>query len=300
MARDDEPAGPKQEKGDQKLLADLREANEKLVLAGIRAQELADLAEAAQARAELAAEKLMESERELRATAEFRERLLGIVGHDLRNPLGAISMFAQCLLIDGVYDRERVIKLVPLLLKTLHRMDHMLKQLSEFTRARLGGGVPLELGRADLRPICQHAIEELALTSTTPILEEYSGDTTGLWDGERLMEVISNLVSNAIEHADPGTAVLVKVRGEDSDAIVEVINHGQPIPEELMPVLFAAFHRGKPGYKARAGHLGLGLFIVHEIVQSHGGTIAVSCQDGKNTFAVRLPRRPRAAAAAGP
>ena len=85
---------------DQKRLLDLRDANEQLVLATMRAHELTEQAEAAQAKAELAMEKLRESERELQATAEFREQLLGIVGHDLRNPLGAISMCAQFLVIE--------------------------------------------------------------------------------------------------------------------------------------------------------------------------------------------------------
>ena len=217
----------------QKMLLDQREANEQLVLAGIRAQELTDLAKAAQARAELVTKKLHESERELRATAEFREQLLGIVGHDLKNPLAAISMSAQFLVIEGDSDREKVAKLGAFILRSVHRMDGMIKQLFGFTRARLGGGVPLTLGPNDLRPLCDHAVEELALTSAVAIEKEFHGDTTGTWDGERLIEALSNLVANAIDYATPGTAVVVKAYGQGEHAVVEVANHGNPIPEEL-------------------------------------------------------------------
>ena len=276
---------------DERILSDLRETNEKLVLAMIREQELTELAKSAQLSAELVTEKLRETERELRATAEFRERLLGIVGHDLRNPLGAISMCAQLMISEGAYDRESVMTLVSFLLTSVHRMDRMIKQLFLFTRARLGGGVPLELEATDLRPICQHAIEELALTSTVPIKSTFGGNTAGLWDGERLIEALSNLVANAIEHATPGTTVTVDAVGLGDEVTVTVRNLGNPIPDALLPVLFVAFHRGRAGIKARAGHLGLGLFIAHEIVHSHGGSLTAQSAAGTTTFTMSLPRR---------
>lgn len=277
--------------GDERMLKDLREANEKLILAMIREQELTELAVSAQTTAELMTEKLRESERELRATAEFRERLLGIVGHDLRNPLGAISMCAQLMISEGTYDRESVMMLVSFLLTSVHRMDRMIKQLFQFTRARLGGGVPLELEATDLRPICQHTIEELTLTSTIPIKSTFAGNTAGTWDGERLIEALSNLVSNAIDHAASGTKVLVHAAGLGDEVVVTVSNQGNPIPNDLLPVLFEAFHRGRTGIKARAGHLGLGLFIAHEIARSHGGSLSAQSSEGTTTLTMRLPRR---------
>jgi len=284
------PATSASPPADAQLLNDLRDANEALVLAMIREQELTELAESAQAAAELATEKLRESERELLATAEFRERLLGIVGHDLRNPLGAISMCAQLLVSEGRYDRESMMMMVSFLLTSVHRMDRMIKQLFQFTRARLGGGVPLELEITDLRPICQHTIEELTLTSTVPIKSTFEGNTIGTWDGERLIEALSNLVSNAIDHATMGTTVLVHAVGCGDEVEIQVSNQGNAIPTELLPVLFVPFHRGRIGIKSRAGHLGLGLFIAHEIVRSHGGTLTASSASGTTTFVMRLPR----------
>ena len=275
---------------DQQLLKDLREANEKLVLATLRAQELTEQAEAARLRAEQVSEKLKETERELRETAEFREQLLGIVSHDLRNPLGAISMCAQLLLSQGQYDSETIVHKASFLLTSVHRMDRMIKQLFSFTRARLGGGVPLEVEATDLQPICEHTVEELKLTTTVPIHTEYRGDTTGTWDGERLIEALSNLVSNAIDYATEGTPVLVLAQDCGNEIVVRVTNQGKPIPDELLPVLFVAFHRGKAAIKARAGHLGLGLYIAHEIVRSHGGTLTAKSEGGTTTLEMRLPR----------
>jgi signal transduction histidine kinase len=275
---------------DQQLLKDLREANEKLVLATLRAQELTEQAEAARLRAEQVTEKLKETERELRETAEFREQLLGIVSHDLRNPLGAISMCAQLLLSQGQYDSETIVHKASFLLTSVHRMDRMIKQLFSFTRARLGGGVPLEVEATDLQPICEHTVEELKLTTTVPIHTEYRGDTTGTWDGERLIEALSNLVSNAIDYATEGTPVLVLAQDCGNEIVVRVTNQGKPIPDELLPVLFVAFHRGKAAIKARAGHLGLGLYIAHEIVRSHGGTLTAKSEGGTTTLEMRLPR----------
>jgi signal transduction histidine kinase len=226
------------------------------------------------------------------ATAEFRERLLGIVGHDLRNPLGAISICAQLLLTEGHGDRDSVVTLVAFLLKSVRRMDRMIKQIFEFTQARLGGGIPLQLSPTSMRPICQHAIEELVLISTVPIKAEYQGDISGNWDDERLMEALSNLIGNAIDHATPGTPVMVRAIRQGSDVTVEVANQGLPIPAELLPVLFVPFHRGRPGINARAGHLGLGLYIAHEITRLHGGTLTVQTSGGTTSLLMRLPRQP--------
>lgn len=271
-------------------ILDLREANETLVMAILRTQEQADLAESARAAAESMADLLRERERELLATAELRERLMGIVGHDLRNPLSAISMCAQLMVSEGNYDRESIATLVSFLLTSVHRMDRMIKQLSQFTRARLGGGIPFEPEAANLRPICQHAIEELTLTSSIPIRATYEGELSGFWDSERLMEALSNLLSNAIDHATVGTVVSVFALDQGKDVQIEVSNQGAPIPAELLPVLFAPFCRSRPGIKARDGHLGLGLFIAHEIVHSHGGTLAARSGEGTTTFAITLPR----------
>src|ERR1700710_2893242 len=125
------------------MLLAQRKANGQLVLEAQQAQELIEKAERAQATAEAAMVRLKEVESELRATAEFREQLLGIVGHDLRNPLGAISMSAQFLMSRGNLGEEER-RLIGLIVKSSQRMDRMIRQLFEFTRARQGATMPLE------------------------------------------------------------------------------------------------------------------------------------------------------------
>lgn len=275
---------------DQQLLADQQQANQNLVLAILRAHEQIETVAAAQVRCEQLAAELKQREQELRAVAERREQALGMVGHDLRNPLGAISMCVQFMMVQGNLNEEGS-RLAELALKSVRRMDRMINLLFEFTRARLGGGLPIDLAPADLRQICRDAIDELKLSTDIPIREEYVGDLRGTWDATRLVETLSNLVGNAIDHAAPGTDVLLKARGEGSELIVDVVNRGEPIPTPLLPVLFSAFHQGWPGFRAKTGHLGLGLYIAHEIVQAHGGTLSAHCAAGVTTFTVRLPRQ---------
>ena len=100
-----------------------------------------------------------------------------------------------------------------------------------------------------------------------------------------------NLVSNAIDHAASGTKVLVHAASLGDEVTVTVSNQGNPIPTDLLPVLFEAFHRGRTGIKARAGHLGLGLYIAHQIARSHGGSLSAQSSEGTTTFTMRLPRR---------
>jgi signal transduction histidine kinase len=282
-ARDDAPSVT-----DQKLILDQQEANEQLILAMIRAQELTDAAEAAQMEAELLLEQQRKTEQELRVMGELRERLLSVVGHDLQSPLGAISMSIQILMRQN--NTEEGARVLGLIKMTLQRMDRLIHQLFDFTRARLGMSLPITLQPADLRMLCQSAIEELRMISSVPLEEDYRGDTSGTWDAERLLEVLSNLIKNAVDHAAKGTPVLVKAYGQDDAVIVEVVNQGEPIPDALLPVLFIAFHQGMPGFQAKEGHLGLGLFIAHEIVRAHGGTLTAGSAAGKTTFTFRLPR----------
>ena len=270
--------------GTRRARDDLREANEQMVSATIRAQELADAAEAARARAE-------ESERELREVAEFRELFIGIVGHDLRNPLGSIGMSAASLLQRGCLD-EQDQKRARRIIASSERMTKMISQLLDLTRARLGGGFPLEPKPTDLRQVCSSVIDEFEAA----IRLEVDGDVTGTWDPDRLAEALSNIAGNAIEHAAPGTAVVVKAHAEEPEVVVEIINQGDPIPGDVLPFIFEPFRRAKPHEKSTTGNLGLGLYIAKQIVRSGHGTLVAYSVDGTTTFLMRLPRHPPAAA----
>jgi PAS domain S-box-containing protein len=264
----------------RRAMRDQREANEQMVTATLRAQALADEAEAAKALTE-------ESERELRQVAEFRELFIGIVGHDLRNPLSSISLAASLLRKHGKLD-ERDDKNVTRIINGGQRMSRMISQLLDLTRARLGGGFPLDSKPTDLREVCQAVIEEFE----APIDVEIEGDVSGTWDPDRLTELLSNIAGNAIEHAEPGTTLLILVYPAGSEVVVEVSNQGNPIPPDVLASIFEPFRRAKQREKSASGNLGLGLYIAKQIVISHGGTIEAHCQDGITTFVIRLPRSP--------
>src|SRR5687768_14458352 len=158
------------------LIVDQREANEQMVRATLRAQELTIEAEEARKRAE-------EIGKELRRVAEFREMFIGILGHDLRNPLWAISMSTGELLRRGQLD-ERDTKTVVRIVNSSQRMSRMITQLLDLTRARLGGGLPLERKPTDVRDLCQSVVDEFE----APIELNVEGEPTGTWDPDRLAE----------------------------------------------------------------------------------------------------------------
>ena len=264
------------------LIVDQREANEHMVRATIRAQDLTIEAAAAAARA-------VESARQLSAVAEFREMFIGVVGHDLRNPLGSILMSAALLIqrghLNGL-DAETVARII----RSTQRMGRMITQLLDLTRARLGGGFPIDLEDCDLRDVCRSVVDEF---DATVIQLDVDGDVTGSWDPDRLAEVLSNVAGNASEHAEPGTAVTVRVRPDGSDVRIDVSNHGSPIPADVLPFIFEPFRGARKRKSPAAGNLGLGLYIAHQIVLSHGGTLEARSADGITNFAVRLPRHPK-------
>ena len=261
----------------RRATGDLREANEHMVSATIRAQELTEEAESAQGRAE-------SNERELRAVAEFREMFLGIVSHDLRNPLGAIRLAVEAQLQHGhLDDHDRTA--ANLIVDSSERMTRMILQLLDLTRARLGGGVPIEPMPTDLREVCRSVAAEFGQA----IQLDVEGDVTGVWDPDRLAEALSNLAGNAVEHAAPGTAVVVRVHPEGAEVVVEIINRGEPIPVDVLPFIFEPFRRGRRKRSA-SGSLGLGLYIAKQIVLAGSGTLEAHSFEGTTTFVMRLPR----------
>ncbi len=222
-----------------------------------------------------------------REMAEFRELFIGILGHDLRNPLSSVVTSAALLLRRdrlNAQDAETVARII----RSSQRMTQMITQLLGLTQARLGGGLPIEPRPTDLREVCRNVVEEFE----TIIELEVEGDLSGTWDTDRLAEALSNLAGNALEYAAPGTAVRVEAHGDGAEVIVEISNQGEPIPAEVLPFIFEPFRRAQPREKSATGHLGLGLYIAREIVLSHGGTLEARSLGGTTTFAMRLPRCP--------
>lgn len=233
-----------------------------------------------------------QAEAELRQTAEFRERFVGIVSHDLRNPLNAILLSVNTLMrSDSVLQGH--LKTVRRIANSAERMGRMISDLLDFTRGRLGGGIPINPRPANLRSICQQVLEEIEAGNPQRQLRlrtQGDGDFRGQWDADRLAQLLGNLGKNALDYSPEDSPVDFVLRDEEGTVCVEIHNGGSPIPADLLPHIFEPFRR-----KTDEGHptsgLGLGLFIVQQIAWAHGGRVEVrSTQAEGTTFAVRLPR----------
>jgi K+-sensing histidine kinase KdpD len=231
---------------------------------------------------------------ELEETIRYNELFAGVLAHDLRNPLGAIMTAAQLILMRSegeALTAKSHDKPLSRILASGRRMTNMIDQLLDLTRARSGGGIGVQPRRANVVELCAQAIGELELAQPDwQIRLETHGDANGSWDPDRLLQVISNLVANAGQHGRPNSEITVKVDGcQESFVTLEVHNAGA-IPEQLLPQLFDPFRQSLHRRESARG-LGLGLFIVREIVHSHQGTVFVTSSEmGGTTFSVRLPR----------
>ncbi|XXF81515.1 ATP-binding protein [Myxococcaceae bacterium GXIMD 01537] len=240
---------------------------------------------------DVTARRRQEEERE--AEGRFRERFIGVLGHDLGNPLAALRLSAAALLARDELAPEvrRVMLRVD---GSAERMSRLVKQLLDFTRARMAGGIPLRPRDTCLDEVARRIIEELEPAYPSREVElEVCGDCRGHWDEERLGQALSNLVANALQNSPEGTPVHVRLEARGAQQRVEVHNAGPPIPEELRARLFEPFLQrpvGPSGRRPGSG-LGLGLYIVSQVIQAHGGRVEVrSTQEAGTCFTVTLPR----------
>jgi PAS domain S-box-containing protein len=219
--------------------------------------------------------------------AEFERQLIGIVSHDLRNPLNAIQMGAALLVRRGDLD-DRARKMAQRIQSASTRATELVTNLMDFTRARLGGGIPVTLRPCDVHDVARNVVREIEEANPGRELHlHHDGDGAGQWDGERLGQVVQNLTTNALTYGASGSRVDVTTWGEPEAVGLSVHNVGAPIPTELLPKLFEPFTHG-----GSAGSTGLGLYIVKEILDAHGGTVDVRSNEAEGTtFTVRLPRR---------
>jgi signal transduction histidine kinase len=228
--------------------------------------------------------------------AEFREQLIGMVSHDLRNPLSAILMAAHVLVHqEGLGESET--ELARRITRSATLASRLIDQLLDLTRSRLGGGIPIDPRSFDMNEILKQLIEETELMHPDRrVRTTRSGDLVGVWDRERLYHLLANLVGNAVQHGEPRSPIDLRVEGREDEVLLEVANRGEPIPPAAMPFIFEAFRKGRTDLpsKNQGPGLGLGLFIAQEIARAHGGTIqAVSSESDGTIFRVRLPRDAR-------
>jgi signal transduction histidine kinase len=233
-----------------------------------------------------------EKEAQLRARAQavFDERLVGIVSHDLRNPIAAIGLTAATLLRrKTLAERER--GMVDRIAQAASRAQRMVRDLLDFTQARLGGQVPVFREPTALRRTVRQVVEETRLAHPgRQIVLEHCGEGEGAFDTDRMAQVLSNLLSNALQHGSPERPVRVGLRDAGERIVLSVHNAGAAIPAEALGGLFLPMRRGNPS-KAANHSLGLGLFIVDQVVRAHGGRVRVRSTPLLGTaFQVVLPR----------
>ena len=237
---------------------------------------------------------------ELSRTVRFSEMFVGILGHDLRNPLSAITTAASLLARRA--DSDKVAKPATRIMNSAHRMARMIDQLLDFTHIRLGKGIPLERRRIDLGEVCRLAIDELESATEAPRVElETRGELVGVWDGDRLAQLVSNLLGNALAHGVDGSMVSVRVDGTRANAVVLDVHNAGTIPDDVLAVIFEPFRSGSDKKQERSSGLGLGLYITQQIVFAHSGTIEVTSSPADGTrFSLELPRNPNQAEPAFP
>lgn len=223
--------------------------------------------------------------------ARVSEFFVGVLGHDLRGPLATIRAAAD-VLRHGTTDVQRH-HATQRISRNADLMARMIDELLDFTRIRLGAGIPIHRAPTDLAALVRQIVSDLPPELASRVQVESQGRSTGAFDTDRVWQAISSLVSNALAHGTADGRVRVMVDGDDQRGVsVKVTNAGE-ISEEAQVVLFDPFrsHRTRdPDRKPGLG-LGLGLYIVREIVTAHHGTIAVASEAGEVTVTVSLPRR---------
>lgn len=229
---------------------------------------------------------------ELHRQRRLSDIFIGVLGHDLRNPLGAIRIGAD-LLLHLYPNDERVRKTANTIRCSSDRMSRLIGTLLDYARARLGGGIPIQLAPANMADLCRATMAEFGPENQARLALDVQGDPAGTWDADRILQAISNLIGNALTHGEPEEPVSVRVDASaEAEVTLEVRNRGV-IPEDARAHLFEALRRTE---KRSSDSVGLGLYIVDQIVRSHGGRMEVESSAASGTmFRVRVPRHARAA-----
>jgi sigma-B regulation protein RsbU (phosphoserine phosphatase) len=240
----------------------------------------------ARKKADLSLETERQSQLLLRDRAIFAEQMVGIVSHDLRNPLSAILMGVQLL---ARVENERRTRVLGHVRDSAERAQRLIEELLDFTQARIGKGLSIKLSEIDLHEAAAHAIDELHLSfPNRKIVHVARGEGHCVADADRLAQLIGNLVSNAAAYGLPGTPIIVRTEIDGTNVTLSIENQGNPIPVEMVATVFEPMVRGA-AESSSTRSVGLGLFIVNEIAKSHGGRMElVSSVEEGTKFILRF------------
>jgi signal transduction histidine kinase len=238
-------------------------------------------------------EALTEAVARFTVTAEhYRDQSLGILGHDLRNPLSAIVTGAT-LLISSPELSDRSVSVAARMLNSANRINRMIADLLDLTRTRFGESIPVLPAPIDLDPLCRQVVAELEglRTGGGGIRFIPKGDLRGEWDSDRIAQVLSNLLRNAIQHGGKTEPISLAAEDRGDEILLEVHNGGPSIPASVLTTIFEPMVRHATD-KTNTG-LGLGLYIASQVVLAHGGTLDVTSTNADGTtFVIKLPRHP--------
>ena len=220
----------------------------------------------------------------------YRDQSLGILGHDLRNPLNGV-MFGANLLVNADELGDRNVRIAARILNSANRMNRMIGDLLDLTRTRFGESIPIVRAPIDLDPVCGQIIAELeGLHLSGGLHFTARGDLRGDWDSDRIAQVLSNLVRNAIQHGAADRPVTIVADGDGDEVVLSVHNEGHAIPANALPAIFEPMARHVSDERKNVG-LGLGLYIAAQILIAHAATIDVASTEADGTrFTVHLPR----------
>jgi sigma-B regulation protein RsbU (phosphoserine phosphatase) len=212
-----------------------------------------------------------------------------VLGHDLRNPLAAISAGARILQRSGALQDHKELRVLDMINTTVTRMSDLIDNVLDFARGRLGGGITLSReGSRPLEPVLEQVVDELRTASPRRVIEtNFEISEPVNCDRTRIGQLVSNLIGNALTHGAPDKPVRVGATTEGGNFRLWVANAGEPIPPAAMGKLFEPFFRGD--VRANRQGLGLGLHIASQIARAHGGRIDVTSTSDETRFVFTMP-----------